>query len=135
MTHSNTAKISRKHIRANTSINNYNTATLNGLSAVTQQQQQMLLNSYGPNQQKPSMVTSAVGAVSAVKPPVSTVDGGPSTNFSQNATQPNGGMNIQAAMSDQLKDKLNITNSLIISNSQILFQDIGNGKIIPIPFS
>jgi len=38
-------------------------------------------------------------------------------------------------MNEQLmKDQLNITNSLIISNSQILFQDIGNGKIIPIPF-
>jgi hypothetical protein len=29
------------------------------------------------------------------------------------------------------RDSLNITNSLIISNSQILFQDMGNGKIIP----
>ena len=32
------------------------------------------------------------------------------------------------------RDNLNITNSLIISNSQILFQDMGNGKIIPMPF-
>lgn len=31
------------------------------------------------------------------------------------------------------RDSLNITNSLIISNSQILFQDMGNGKIVPVP--
>jgi len=32
------------------------------------------------------------------------------------------------------RDSLNITNSLIISNSQILFQDMGNGKIVPMQF-
>ena len=32
------------------------------------------------------------------------------------------------------REILNITNSMIISNSQILFQDNGNGKIIPMPF-
>jgi hypothetical protein len=31
------------------------------------------------------------------------------------------------------RESLNITNSLIISNSQILFQDMGNGKIMPVP--
>ena len=39
--------------------------------------------------------------------------------------------NIQGRLG---RDNLNITNSLIISNSQILFQDMGNGKIIPMPF-
>jgi hypothetical protein len=33
------------------------------------------------------------------------------------------------------REILNITNSMIISNSQILFQDSGNGKIIPMPFT
>ena len=31
------------------------------------------------------------------------------------------------------RDSLNITNSIIVSNSQILFHDMGNGKIVPVP--
>jgi hypothetical protein len=29
------------------------------------------------------------------------------------------------------RDSVNITNSIIVSNSQIVFQDMGNGKLIP----
>ena len=52
-------KISRKHIRANTSINNYQWHA----NAIDNQ----LLSSYA-SQQKAPTVTSAVGAVGAVKP-------------------------------------------------------------------
>lgn len=34
-----------------------------------------------------------------------------------------------------LKEHLNITNSLIISNSQILVHDMGNGKVVPMPLN
>lgn len=57
-------KISRKHIRANTSINNYQ-SNLNPLSSLNQQH--MLTSSYN-SQQKNPIITSAVGAVGAVKP-------------------------------------------------------------------
>lgn len=109
-------KISRKHIRANTSINNYQ-SNLNPLSSLNQQH--MLTSSYN-SQQKNPIITSAVGAVGAVKPIRDSMQ-------SQN-------VDIQNMNEQLMKDQLNITNSLIISNSQILFQDIGNGKIIPIPF-
>lgn len=46
-----------------------------------------------------------------------------------NAKQP-AGMQVSSKVA---RDSLNITNSLIISNSQILFQDMGNGKIVPVP--
>lgn len=46
-----------------------------------------------------------------------------------------GSFDIQQLNEQFMKDQLNITNSLIISNSQILLQDLGNGNIRPIPFS
>ena len=45
------------------------------------------------------------------------------------------GINNGQFTNKMARDSLNITNSLIISNSQILFQDMGNGKIVPVPIS
>lgn len=50
------------------------------------------------------------------------------------AAPPKGMVGLNSQFNNKMaRDSLNITNSLIISNSQILFQDMGNGKIVPVP--
>ena len=112
-------------------------------------EQQQLLDSYGPGQLKSDIsVPNASSVISenikAASNASNDLSGGPlyaNGQLNNNNLNMGGSGNNEHQQRDkfefnsnQLKDKLNITNSLIISNSQILFQDIGNGKIIPIPF-
>lgn len=93
----------KKHMRANSSINNY----------ATHQLQQQL-------QHQHQLATLQMGNFVPLPAGVNQV---------LNPKQP-AGMQVSSKVA---RDSLNITNSLIISNSQILFQDMGNGKIVPVP--